>query len=116
MGGTIGVDWIAGLPTTAAGFEMIQNHVDLLSGKVHAVPTRSTAAATDAAANIRDMCLRSCAWFPDVLVVDHDAKFTSEVFHAFVKSMGSCLIVGSAYHKNTNAKVERANATLCATL
>ena len=23
--------------------------------------------------------------------------------------MGLCLIVGSAYHKNTNAKVERAN-------
>ena len=53
-----GVDWIAGLQTTAAGFDMIQNHVDLLSGKmhvsiqnhvdllsgkVHAVPTRSTA-------------------------------------------------------------------------
>jgi len=42
-GGMIGVDWIAGLPTTAAGFDMIQNHVDLLSGKVHAVPTRPTA-------------------------------------------------------------------------
>ena len=29
--GMIGVDWIVGLPTTAAGFEMIQNSVDLLS-------------------------------------------------------------------------------------
>jgi len=115
-GGMIGVDWIAGLPTTAAGFDMIQNHVDLLSGKVHAVPTRSTATATDAAAIIRDMCLRSGAGFPDVLVVDHDAKFTSEVFRAFVKSMGSCLIVGSAYHKNTNAKVERANGVISDTL
>jgi hypothetical protein len=28
----IGVDWIAGLPTTAGVFYMIQNHVDLLSG------------------------------------------------------------------------------------
>ena len=27
-GGVIGVDWIAGLPTTPAGFDMIQNHVD----------------------------------------------------------------------------------------
>ena len=89
-GGMIGVDWIAGLPTTAAGFDMIQNHVDLLSGKVHAVPTRSTATAADAAAIIRDMCLRSCDGFPDVLVVDHDSKFTSEVFRAFVKGMGSC--------------------------
>ena len=112
------MDWIAGLPTTAAAFDMIQNHVrvDLLSGKVHAVPTRSTATATDAAVIIRDMCLRSCAGFPDALVLDHDAKLTSEVFRAFVKSMGSCLIVGSAYHKNTNAKVERANGVISDTL
>jgi len=44
-GGMIGVDWIAGLPTTVGGFDMIQNHVDLLSGKVHAVPTRANATA-----------------------------------------------------------------------
>ena len=54
------------------------------------------------------MCLRSGDGFLDVLVVDHDAKFTSEVFRVFVKSMGSTLIVGSAYHKNTNTKVELA--------
>jgi hypothetical protein len=40
------------------------------------------------------------------------------VFWAFVKSMGSCLIVSFAYHKDTNTKVERANGvigdTLCA--
>jgi hypothetical protein len=83
---------------------------------VHAVPTRATATAADAAAIIRDMCLRSGADFPYVLVVDHDPKFTSEVFRAFVKSMGSCLIVGSAYHKNTNAKVERANGIISDTL
>ena len=40
-----------------------------------------------------------------MLVVDHDAKFKSAVFHAFVENMGLCLIVGSANHKNTNAKV-----------
>jgi hypothetical protein len=57
-GGMIGVDWIAGLPTTEGGFGMIRNHVDLLSGKVHAVPTRATATAAEAAEIIRDMCLR----------------------------------------------------------
>ena len=77
---------------------------------MHAVPTRATATAADAGEIIRDMCLRSGAGFPDVIVVDHDAKFTSQVFRAFVKSMGSSLIVGSAYHKNTNARVERAAA------
>ena len=68
--------------------------------------TLATATATDAAAIYRDMCLRSGAGFPDVLVVDHDAKFASDVFRTFAKGMGSCLIVGlggSAYHKNTNA-------------
>jgi hypothetical protein len=115
-GGMIGVDWIAGLPRTEGGFNMIQNHVHLLSGKVHAVPTRATATAADAAEIIRDMCLRSGDGFPDVLVVNHDPKFTSQVFQAFVKSMGSCLIVGSAYHKNTNAKVERANGVIGDTL
>ena len=34
-GEMIGVDWIAGLPTTAAGFDMIQNH-DLLTGSCRA--------------------------------------------------------------------------------
>ncbi len=92
----IGVDWIAGLPTTAAGFDMIQNHVDLLSGKVHAVPTRSTATAADAAAIIRDMCLRSGDGFPDALAVDHDSELTSDVLCALVKGWGSCLILGSA--------------------
>ena len=78
---------------------MIQNHVDLLSGKVHAVPTRATATATEAAELIRDMCLRSGDGFPDVLVVDHDPKFTSDVFRALDKSMcsSSCLVAaGSA--------------------
>ena len=49
-------------------------------------------------------------------MVDHDAKFMSDVFLAVAKSMGSCLIVGSAYHKNTNAKVERANGVISDTL
>ena len=50
--------------------------------------------------------------------MDHDAKFTSQVFRAFAKSMGSCLIVtvGSAYHKNTNAKAELSNGVNSDTL
>jgi hypothetical protein len=53
----IGVDGITGLPTTTVTerFDMIQNHVDLLSGRVYAVVTRATARApaSDAAEIIR---------------------------------------------------------------
>jgi hypothetical protein len=55
---------------------MIQNHVDLLSGKVHAVPLHATATAAEAAEIIRNMCLRSGNGFPGVLVVYHNPKFT----------------------------------------
>jgi hypothetical protein len=58
-GGVLWVDWIAGLPTKEGGFDTMQNHADLLSGKAYAVPTRATATAADAAEIIRDLCLRS---------------------------------------------------------
>ncbi len=60
--------------------------------------------------------MRSGDGFPDVLAVDHDPKSTSDVFRAFAKGVGSCLIVGSAHHKNTNAKVERDNGVIGDTL
>ena len=115
-GGVIGVDWLVGLPMTASGFDQVQVHVDHLSGKVHAVPTRATDTAADAAQIILDMALRSGDGIPDVLVVDHDPKFTSTLFKEFTRRIGSSLLIGSAYHKNTNARVERVNGVLGDTL
>ena len=115
-GGVIGVDWLVGLPMTASGFDQVQVHVDHLSGKVHAVPTRSTDTAADAARIVLEMALRSGDGVPDVLVVDHDPKFTSNLFREFTRRIGSSLLVGSAYHKNTNARAERVNGVLGDTL
>ena len=115
-GGVIGVDWLMGLPMTAAGFDQVQVHVDFLSGKVHAVPTRATDSAADAAQILLEMALRSGDGIPDVLVVDHDPKFASSLFRKLTKRLGSRLIMGSAYHKNTNAKTERVNGVLGDTL
>ncbi len=50
------------------------------------------------------------------MVVDHDPKFTSTLFREFTRRIGSSLIVGSAYHKNTNAKTERVIGVLGHTL
>ncbi len=112
----IGVDWITWLPTTAAGFDMLQNHVNLLCSNVHAVPTRSTSTVADAAVIISNMCLRSGKDFLDILVVGYDPKFKSEVFLAFVKGWDSCLIFGSVYHKYTDAKGIQANCVVSDTL
>ena len=115
-GGVIGIDWLMGLPRTAAGFDQVQVHVDHFSGKVHAVPTRSTDTAADAAKILLEMVLRSGDGVPDALVVDHDPKFTSKLFREFTRRLGSSLLVGSAYHKNTNARAERVNGVLGDTL
>ena len=115
-GGTLGVDWICGLPVTAAGFDQLMVIVDLLSGKVHATPSKSTDNAATAAQTLLDHSLRSGDGVPDVLVVDHDPKFTSQLFREFTKAIGSALIVGTAYHKNTGSRVERANGVLGDTL
>ena len=70
------------------------------------MPTRATDTAADAARIILETVLRSVDGIPDVLVVDHDPKFTSALFKEFTRC------IGSAYHKNTNAKVKRANGVL----
>ncbi len=57
-GGMIGADWIAGLPTAAGGFDMIQNHVDLLSGKVRRMLRRFFATCASAPAT----GFRTCWW------------------------------------------------------
>ena len=89
--GTLWVDWnhchywMAGLPTTTAGFDMTQTccRVRCQRGRRPMLRTHKRTSAK---------CLRSGARFPDVLMVDHDAKFTREVFRAFVEGMGSRLI------------------------
>ena len=48
--------------------------------------------------------------------MDHDPKLTSNLFREFTRRIGSSLLVGSVYHKNTNAKTERVNGVLGDTL
>ena len=42
LGGTLGVNWICGLPVTTASFNQLMVIVDLLSGKVHAKQSKLT--------------------------------------------------------------------------
>ena len=115
-GGMWGIDFIGPLQASAEGFNLVQVHVDHLSGKVVSTPTRDTATAADAAQIFLEVCLRNGTGVPDAVVVDHDPKFRGAFFTAFTKGLGSALIVGSAYHKNTGAKVERVNGVVGDTL
>ncbi len=110
--------WVCLQSLTAQGFDQVQVHVDYLSGKIHAVPTKSTDTAADTAQITLNMALRSGDGVLDVLVtrVDQDPKFTSKLLREFKRCIGSSHLVGSAYHKITNAKMERVNGVLNDTL
>ncbi len=77
---------------------------------------RTTTTTVDGAEIICDICLWSGEGFPDVLVGDHDLKVTKDVFQAFGKGVGVCLIVGSAFHKNPSAKMESVTGVISDTL
>ena len=62
-------------------------------------PTRATNTAADAARIVLELGLRSGDGIPDVLVVDHDPKFTSALFKEFTRCIGSSLLIGSACPK-----------------
>ena len=96
-GGTIGMGWVAGLPTKGAGFDVIHERVDLLSGKVPVAPTRSTARVTDAAAPLSPLHSRHVP-----AVGRRLSRRSWWTWLQLVKSMGSRLVVGSAYHKSNH--------------
>ena len=59
---------------------MIQNHVDMLSGKVHAVPTRSRQLQRTQRRSFATCACSLASAFPTSGVVDHNATVTSEVY------------------------------------
>ncbi len=98
------MDRIAGLPATEGEFGMIHNHVGLPSDTGCAVPTRATVPGKcggDRPRHVPPLRRR----VPD-----------SDVLQTPSHGMDPCLIVGSAYHTNISAMVERANGVIGDTL
>ena len=63
--------------------------VNLLLGKVHTTLSKLTDNKGTAAHMLLDHSLLSVDRVPDMLVVDHDPKFISQLFHEFTKAIGS---------------------------
>ena len=97
-GDVIWVYWLLSLPMTVSGFDKVQVHVEHHCGKVHTVPTRH---GHGGGVGHLEMAL-----------LDHDPKFTNALLKEFVRCICSSLLIGSAYHNNTNAKAERVNGVL----
>ena len=97
------------------GLDAICNVVDHLTGLCHVIACKGT----DTAQNTADRILQGVVrlhGLPHVVVSDRDAKFTSHFWQALHARLGTRLAMSSAYHPQTDGKVERANAVLEETL
>jgi len=108
---SISMDFITGLPPTAAGFEAILTVVDRLTKMIHLLPTHTTATAQQLAQLFTDGIVRLHS-FPTSIVSDRDSLFTSKFWIAFCAATNTNRHLSTSYHPQTDGQTERANHTI----
>jgi len=107
---TIGIDFVGPLPRSK-GYDAIMTVVCHLTGMVHLVACKTTDSAREVADNYLREIVRLHG-LPRRVVSDRDPKFTSRFWKTFCERLGTRLAMSTAFHPQTDGKVERANAVL----
>jgi hypothetical protein len=107
----IGMDFIVGLPCTQAEYDSIWVIVDRLTMVTHFIPVKMTYSGAKIAELYmsRIMCLHGV---PKKIMSDRGSQFTSKFWEKIHKSMDTKLNFSSAYHPQTDRKIERTNQIL----
>lgn len=111
---SIGVDFVGPLPESKsrdATFDSITVIIDLLTGMVHLVPSRTNYTAKNVAELIFAEVYKHHG-LPRSIVSDRDVLFTSLFWTHLHKLMGVKLRMSSAYHPESDGSTERANRTV----
>lgn len=108
---SISMDFITGLPATAAGYDAILTFVDRFSKQSHFIPTTTTCSAVDTAALFLREVYRHHG-LPTSIVSDRDARFTSHFWQTVFRHLGTDLKMSTAFHPETDGQSERANRTI----
>ena len=108
---TFGMDWVGPLPRTARGFDTILNVVCHLTGMVHLIACCGTDTAAVTADRIMEGVVRLHG-LPAAIVSDRDSKLTSNFWRSLCGRLGTKMAMSTAFHPQTDGKVERANATM----
>ena len=99
----ISIDFITRLSITWRQHDSIMVVVDKLTKATHFIPVKSTN-KSDAIAKI---FLQH--GFPKAVISDRDTKFTSNFWKGLFADLGTKLKFSTAYHPQTNGKIERVN-------
>ncbi|KAL7284496.1 hypothetical protein ACG7TL_001787 [Trametes sanguinea] len=110
----IGIDFVGPLPESKnrnGTFDSITVIIDLLTGMVHLVPSRTNYTARQVAELVFDEVYKHHG-MPKAIVSDRDSLFTSTFWTHLHRLVGVELRMSSAYHPESDGSTERANRTV----
>jgi transposase InsO family protein len=110
---SVSMDFITQLPKTKGPiqYDAIVVFVDRLSKMVRIAPTTSDVTAEGTAQLVLDHVFRHYG-MPKTLITDRGSTFTSKMFEAFTKAMGTQHKLSVSFHPQTDGQTERTNQTL----
>jgi hypothetical protein len=108
---TISMDFITGLPTSTKQNDVIMVVVDKLSESDHFIPVKFTCKVIDLAQVFMQEIFRLHG-MPKEIVFDRDTKFISNFWKSLMAGLETKLFFSTAYHPQTNEKIERVNQIL----
>jgi transposase InsO family protein len=110
----VGIDIVGPLRKSSNGFKYILTCIDFFTNWVEATPLR-TINADEVAENVFKLiiCRHGC---PEKILSDKGTQFTSALFKYFCKKYSISKLQTSAFHPQTNGKIERFHRYLGAAL
>lgn len=108
---TVTMDFTGPFPCTKEQLDMVTVVVDKFTKRLIMWPSKSTDTASDVAKQFMDHVVKTHG-FPNVIISDRDAKFTSLFWKSLHSHLGIKLALSTAFHPQTDGQTERANRTI----
>jgi hypothetical protein len=110
-GEQLSMDFVTGLPRTAAGHDAILVVVDRLTKRVRLIPTAATCDAPEAA-RLFFRHVFPVFGLPQAIMSDRDSRFLSLFWKTLFSALGTKLNFTTAYHPQADGQTERMNRTM----
>jgi hypothetical protein len=105
------IDFITGLPCTAAGYDAVLVFCDKLTKMIHLAACTKETDAFETAKLFRDRVF-AVHGMPESIISDRDARFTGHFWKALMKVLGVNHKLSTAFHPQTDGQTEQVNRVL----
>ena len=113
---TVTMDFIVGLPTSAAGYDSVLTVTDKLSKRIHLIPLKYGKAGGAEVARLFFDNIWRLHGAPRKIVTDRDSRFTTPFWNTLNKLMGVQVNMTTAYNPRGDGQSENTNKTVEAIL